>query len=500
MRTNLSADRVALRTGVIDIGSNSIRLVVFESLNRAPIVVFNEKVLARLGYGLKQGGTLDEESVACALKALQRFSAISKELKVGTLIAVATAAVREAADGANFVHRVQELCGIKVSILEGKEEARLSALGVMSGIPNAEGTFGDLGGSSLELAQLNKRTAKNHVTLPLGPFRLDEMATSKVMTKAFIQKELHSLAWLGALRGYPFYAVGGAWRAVAKTHMAHVKHPLRVVHQYTVPWRDMDPFLDLLARVTPSSLGKLGVISPRRIDTLSQAAAVLHEIGCRIQPSHIVFSAFGLREGCLYDLLPEAERARDPLIESCIAYGERVARFPGHFQLRDTWLNDLLTEAPTEIRRLARAAVAVSDLAWEDQPDYRAEEVLHRVLALPIAAIDHPGRVFLAMALFVRYGGDSLTKPLNELLRLLSEDGQWWARITGYALRLSYSFAAGAGESLARSRLRVRDSTLVMTISAGDRLLVGEETRRRIEKLATFLRLEPKIEIEESNS
>lgn len=496
--TKSPSGSAALRIGVVDIGSNSIRLVIFDSLSRAPAVVFNEKILARLGRGLIPGGKLDPAGVEKALEALRRFSAIAKVLNVSRLIAVATAAVREAADGQDFAQKVEKLCGIKIDILKGEEEARLSALGVVSGIPDAEGVAGDLGGSSLELIHLTKQNTDHHVTLPLGPFRLDELASSNTVVNDVIHSELKSLTWLApALYNRSFYAVGGAWRAVAKVHMAHVNHPLRVVHQYTVAWQEIEPFLGLLARMSHSSLEKLEGISLRRIDTLAQAAVVLREIGQYAAPAQIVFSAFGLREGCLYDSLMNTERGRDPLIEGCIAYGERSTRFPGHFRLRDAWLNGILTGAPASVRRLASAAVALSDLAWGDHADYRAEETLQRVLALPVVAIDHPGRAFLAVVLYTRYGGDDLSHRLEGLLRLLDEEAQRWAKMTGYALRLAYSFAAGAVAPLTRAKLEICDHDLVMTVVAEDGLLIGEMTRRRIEKLATFLQLRPVIRITE---
>lgn len=493
-----SSGPAASRIGVVDIGSNSIRLVIFDSLSRAPSVVFNEKILARLGRGLALGGRLDPAGVEKALEALQRFSAIAKVLNVSRLIAVATAAVREAADGQDFVRKVEKLCGMKVDILKGEEEARLSALGVVSGIPDAEGVAGDLGGSSLELIHITKQVANHHVTLPLGPFRLDELASSDAAIKDVIHSELKPLTWLApALNNRSFYAVGGAWRAVAKVHMAHVGHPLRVVHQYTVGWQELEPFLGLLARMSHSSLEKLEGISHRRIDTLAQAATLLREIVHYAKPARIVFSAFGLREGCLYDSLMDTERGRDPLIEGCIAYGERSTRFPGHFRLRDAWLNGMLIGSPPAVRRLASAAVALSDLAWGDHADYRAEETLQRILALPVVAIDHPGRAFLAVILYVRYGGDDLGARLEGLLRLLDEETRRWAMMTGYALRLAYSFAAGAVAPLTRAKLEICDQDLVMTVMAEDRLLVGEMTRRRLEKLAIFLQLHPVIQIKE---
>ena len=157
---------------VIDIGSNSVRLVVYRLEGRAIWTVYNEKVLAGLGSELLETGRLSIGGVEDAMTALRRFSALLDASKPSELFVAATAAVREAADGETFVLRVMAETGLAVRVLTGAEEARYAALGVLAGTPSASGLVGDLGGASLELTRIDEGQAGDGITLPLGAFNL----------------------------------------------------------------------------------------------------------------------------------------------------------------------------------------------------------------------------------------------------------------------------------------------------------------------------------------
>ena len=145
----------ASSVAVIDIGSNSVRLVVYETMARSLVTIFNEKALCGLGREVQSTGLLAEDAVTKALTALRRFRALCLIQQVGRVFAIATAACRDARNGPDFIAKAERICGADIEILSGPREAKLSALGVVSGIHNPNGVVGDLGGGSLELIDVH---------------------------------------------------------------------------------------------------------------------------------------------------------------------------------------------------------------------------------------------------------------------------------------------------------------------------------------------------------
>jgi exopolyphosphatase / guanosine-5'-triphosphate,3'-diphosphate pyrophosphatase len=163
--------------GVIDIGSNSVRLVVYEGISRSPTPIFNEKVLCGLGREVSTKGKLNPDAVESAIAALKRFRALCDVLEVGDLRVVATAAVREAKDGAAFIREAEKACRTSIEVLSGKREARLAALGVIASVYRPDGVAGDLGGGSLELVEVRGDEIGIGVTLPFGGLALADIAS-----------------------------------------------------------------------------------------------------------------------------------------------------------------------------------------------------------------------------------------------------------------------------------------------------------------------------------
>jgi len=480
--------------GVVDIGSNSIRLVVYDARKRAPQPLFNEKVLCGLGRGLQRSGELDPSGVRMALENLERFAALAAAMGVEDLTFLATAAVRDARNGPDFVAAVEARIGRAIRILSGAEEARLAALGVAAGIPEADGLAGDLGGGSLELVRLAGTRVGAHATLPLGPLRLRDI-DGREKVRAAIDAALTGLDWLGQARGKAFYAVGGAWRALARVHMAHVGYPLHVIHHYTLKRARAEEFCALVAGLSRESLERVTDLSRKRIDTLPLAALVLARVLHHARPAELVFAATGLREGCVFDMLPAPARRRDPLIEACTDMARANARFAVDGQALMRWVAPLFRRAPPADARLRLAACDLSDIAWREHPDYRAEIAFLRCLRMPVTGIDHPGRAFVALAIHARYEGradGTLTRPATQLL---DEGRLRQAQILGLALRLAYTLSAGTPAILRRARLRLEGDMLALAAPATLRAMLGEAVERRFEALARALGRKPILAI-----
>jgi len=476
------------RVAVVDIGSNSIRLVVFSGASRSPFTLFNEKVLCGLGRGLDATGRLNDAGAKLALDNLTRFVRLAKAMAVKRLDLLATAAVRDAKNGREFVAEVERRCRVRVQVISGEEEARLSALGVVSGISDADGLMGDLGGGSLELVALDKGKMAEHATLPLGPVRLmDSMVDDLEAARAVIDRNLDAVAWLGSVRGRTFYPVGGAWRTLARIHMDQIGYPLHVIHHYTITRRQADDLVRILGRLSRRSLVSIPGLSKRRVETLPFAALTLERLLRLAKPDRIVFSAFGLREGHLFSVLPAAERAKDPLVSACIEFAEADSRFGDQGRLLQDWIEPLFRSDDAEARRLRLAACALSDIGWRDHPDYRAEQVFIRILRMPIAGIDHRGRVAIAHAVYVRYGGEPDIPSIDSILAMLDEDAREHWRTVGLALRLAYALSAATPAILRRSAVTVADGRLNLRLPKGHEALLGEAVERRLQALATAL-------------
>jgi exopolyphosphatase/guanosine-5'-triphosphate,3'-diphosphate pyrophosphatase len=492
------ADRGAGRDlAVIDVGSNSVRLVLYRVEGRAIWTVFNEKVLAGLGRDLTETGRLSPSGIQTALSALRRFRAVLDGVRPAEIHAAATAAVREAEDGPAFVEQVRRDTGLELRVLAGEEEARLSALGVSAGQPLAEGVVGDLGGSSLELVRLAKTGPKAGISLPLGPFALGAPdAFDPEAVRATVARRLARMDKRYAAAS--FYAVGGAWRNIALLHMSLSDYPLRIVHQYEIGARDAEEIARLVARQSRGSLERIVGVSRKRAETLPYAALVLQGLIERLGLSRVVISAYGLREGLLLDAMPEAVRRLDPLVEGCAALGARQGAAEQLGPALEAWLEPFWRKLEPAFGGgreavLLAAACRLADLGARLHPDHRAQMVFEQVLRAPVAGVSHPERAFLAAALHSRHTGQPPPEP-ETLGRLLSPELFQRARTLGLAMRLGCDLSGRSPPLLSAAALSLEKGFAVLTAQGRNaNLLLGEQTTRRLAALAQALDLEPKI-------
>jgi len=478
------------RIAVIDIGSNSVRLVVFDKRSRCPVPIFNEKALPGLGRGVETSGRLNPEGTRWALLHINRFVTLAKAMEAVQIDLLATAAMRDASDGAKFALEIEQLTGQKVQIISGEEEARLSAMGVVAGIPEADGLMGDLGGGSVELVQVNKGEIGEHVTLPLGPLRLIEATDGNLeAAQRVIDKHLEKLTWLSAIKGRTLYPVGGTWRSLARIHMEHNLYPLHVIHEYRIGRRQAEDLAKICSRLGKKSLSGMSGISRRRLDTLPYGALVMERLLRIAKPERVLFSAYGLREGHLFNSLDaEAQRA-DPLLVGCADLVGADGRFGSVSNQLDVWIKPLFDEEDDGRLRLLAAACLLSDISWREHPDYRAEQAFTRVLRLPVAGITHAERVILALTIAVRYGAPRDVSYMETLSPLLTEDDAFFATRLGSAIRLAYSLSGGTSQMLKLTSLDKRDNRIELHLPRGSETLFGEAVSRRLEAVGRAFNL-----------
>ena len=483
------------RYGVIDIGSNSIRLAIFDALRRAPQPFFNEKALCAIGRGVRRTGKLSPDGAARALETLERFGALARAMGAAPVDAVATAAVRDAADGAAFAREAGRRSGFEVRVLSGAEEAEFAAAGVLSGMPQADGVMGDLGGGSLELVRFDAGRAAEHATLPLGPLSLLEESDGDFdRARAVIDAALSGLPWLKDAAGAELYAVGGNWRALARAHMAQQGYPLRVIHHYRLARGDAAALVARLARETPDALAGFDGVPARRLDLLPLAALAMERTLRAAAPRAVTFSALGLREGLAHMRLSAQRRAEDPLLAACRDIAARLARFPDHGDELFEWTGALFPDETAGERRLRRAACAIGDIGWRAHPDARAEQASAEALYAPALYASHPERCFLAGAVFARYANrESGGKLRAASERLLAPETRRRARIVGLAARLGEALSGGVPGILRRFplSLEAHPPTLRLRRAPGDEAMLGESVMRRFETLAAEMGCAP---------
>jgi exopolyphosphatase/guanosine-5'-triphosphate,3'-diphosphate pyrophosphatase len=494
-------DKPSRDVAVIDVGSNSVRLVMYRLEGRAIWTVFNEKVLAGLGRDVGRTGRLSPEGVTAAMSALRRFRAVLDGSGPVQVFSAATAAVRQAKDGLAFVNRVRAETGLEIRVLSGEEEAHFSALGVTAGQPEADGVVGDLGGSSLELIRIADGRPGRGVTLPLGPFALGAPAPVEPFgTARAIRARLAKCA--EGYSGDTFYAVGGAWRNIALIQMEAAGYPLRIVNQYDISAREALDAARFVAQQSRASLERMPGVSKKRAETLAYAALVLEALVETLGFQRISFSAYGLREGLLLDAMSPALRAQDPLLEGCAALGARMGASDILGPALEAWLSPLwralpplFPGKPPRDGLLLGAACRLADLGARLHPDHRADLAFDQVLRAPIAGQSHAERAYLAAAVFSRHTAQAAIRPDSGMDRVLSPERLVRARALGTAMRLACDLSGRSETLLAVCGLELRDNVLVLTLRPGaSDLVLGEQTRKRLSALAAVLGVGCRIE------
>ncbi|MBY0563249.1 MAG: Ppx/GppA family phosphatase [Hyphomonadaceae bacterium] len=484
---------------VIDVGSNSVRLVVYRVDGRAMTPTLNEKVMAGLGRDLGQTGALSAQGVQEALRALKRFAALLDAQGVKSVWGVATAAVREAADGQAFVRRVQDETGISLRVLSGGEEARLSALGVSAGAPDADGVVGDLGGASLELIEIGPKGVGAGESFPLGPLAIarGEFDYSRVSERVAAELSRSSVLKGG---GGNFYAVGGAWRALGRIDIALRNHPLGVLHHHEMSRAEVLKVADVVRKQSRRSLERLEEAAAKRAETLPYAAVVLEQVMVSGHFDRVVLSAFGLREGVLIERMGAATLDADPLIAAAEALAGRRSRAFG--VALERWIAPMFTSAPLvfSMRRqalLRGAAARLADVGGPLHPDQRLEVMFDLILRAPLAAISHVERAYLAAAIHHRYT-KAQPRHATAYQRMLSEELQVSAAALGAALRLGADLSGRSEKLLKACSISVEQKTLVLRVKRASAALMTDTVQRRLDHAAALLGLAARCECGEA--
>ena len=476
---------------VIDIGSNSVRLVVFSDLSRVPDVIFNEKIMCGLGAEVGTTGSMGENAIEMAITALKRYRHLCEQMGVGDIDTIATAAARDADNGRDFVKRVKHECGLNVNVISGEEEGRLAGLGVLAGQPNASGVMGDLGGGSLELARVKDGGISDTVSLPIGPLRLRAMYKGHLPSiKKHIWAEFEKVDWLKSAIGEDVYLVGGAWRNICKLMLWERANNLTVLHGYKIEQREIATYCKRLVSLRSEDIPFANNLPSKRRDVLPIAALILSELIKFLRAKHAVVSTYGIREGFVFDQLDDTEREKDPFLYSCRVLAEERCRFPEHADVIFDWTRPLFYKPVLpldQMQRLHMAICLLSDIAWRGHPDFRAEKAVELVLHGNFVSITHKERALVAVALNQAYGAPVEALQATRVLSLLTIPEIMEARTMGSAIRLAQRLSGGAVYGLMNSSLKLDKRSITLEVKSNTKAIISSVVEKRFRQLAVLM-------------
>ena len=280
--------------------------------------------------------------------------------------------------------------------------------------------------------------------------------------------------------------------------MAQTGYPLHVMHGYVIRAKEALEFSRLVRRVHPETLSQIEVVNAARRPLLPYAALVLEHIIREAEPRDVVFSALGVREGLLYSLLDAEERKADPLLAAARELNLLRSRSPQHGEELIAWTDAFMAtsgiDENAEEKRLRHAACLLADIGWRAHPDYRGEQSLNIIAHAAFVGIDHPGRAYLALAIFFRHVGllhdEELSPRIRELASTRTLDR---ARVLGAALRVAYLVSASQPGVLARTPLKVERHRLVLRLEGECAALAGERLSSRLKQLARLSAAKPVV-------
>jgi len=491
--------KVEAYLAVIDIGSNSVRLVVYSGRQRVPDVIFNEKLMVGLGANMGKTGKMGRAAITLAVSTLKRFTALCRQMNVRDIRVVATAAVRDAKNGKAFVERVEKECGLNINVIDGHQEARLSGLGVLSGEPTAKGIAGDLGGGSLELVRLADGEVHETISLPIGPLRLmSQFGNNRRTIKKFLRDTFAEIPWLDNSEGQNLYLVGGAWRNIVKLMMRENSNALPILHGFASAKSQISAYARRISKLDVADIPFASSLPSKRRGVLPVAALILVELLAAMRAKTAVASSYGLREGLLFDALDKSVRLEDPFLFRCSLLAAERSRFAQHAHVIFDWSRPLFQRKsvdPALRDRLHFAICLLGDSAWRGHPDFRAEKAVDSVLHGNFVGLSHRDRAYVAVALNQAYGAAIDTPHLAPTLSLLKIEDIIEARMMGAALRLAQRFSGGTVKSLTVSQLRLTKAMLYLGVPAEYEDIANDVVLRRVRALAQLIGRKAKIEI-----
>ena len=481
------------KLAIIDIGSNSIRMLIYDDFSSTRVPSFNEKAVCELGKNLDKSRKLHKSGSEYALKVLKRFSEILNVSKITNLKIIATAVLREATDAKQFISEVETLFKTKINILSGEEEANCSAEGVKIGFDNVDGLVADLGGGSLELARVENNVVTNKTSLPIGVLRLiNNPIVKKRNLPKYVKKLLREEKWLSKKKFNNLYLVGGTWRSLFKLHLFQNNHPVHIIHQYSVNRSTLTKFVEKISNFNKSKLKTVEYISKSRTQYLPYSSIILNEIMTITNPKKILCSISGLREGSLsIDHLKNTKETE--IFNKSIEYiaskrGDLGSTYQKYFK----FILPVFDGNEHYNKKLLYLACVLSHMDWGLGAFQKAELVFQETLNTPLLRLTHKERIQLALSCYWRYCSIKYN-PKFEYLTFLNNNEIFSSKQVGAALRFSQSLTSISTIFLEEFKLYKRGNSIFLKIPSQHQEIISKQVTKRFKALARELFLEPRV-------
>jgi len=491
----LKEKKLINKEAIIDLGSNSIRMLIYDNLLNSQIPIFNEKAICELGKNLDKTGKLDPKGSEFALSVLQRFKRILINLKVKKFKIIGTAAVREATDSKLFISKVQKIFKKKVEVLTGIEEAENSALGVIIGFQKVNGVVADLGGGSLELARVEKNIIYEKVSLPLGVLRLfNQPKRNKDKINSIISFYLNKIEWLRKVKTKNLYLCGGTWRTLLNAHIFKTNYPLSILHQYKLSAYEALKFSNKLLSVKSIKSEKLVSVTKSRTNYIPIGSYILSSLIKICDPSNVLCSVSGVREGSLINKAYLNILEKDSLNRSVHFIALKKGDFGENYIKLYNFLKKIFTNNDEDFPiRLLLPACSLSNFDWGLGTYQRAELVFQEVINSPILKLSHNDRIKLGLVSFWRHCSTKY-HPDVEFLKLLSNSEIAACRRIGAALRFASSISVISSIFYEKIKIYVvNNKTLILKVPKKHSEVISNQVQKRLKSLAEEMNLKQEI-------
>ncbi len=461
------------RIAVIDIGSNSVRLVIYGKNGAYPAPLFDERSNCQLGAGLDSSGILAADRIEAALLTLKRFAAIIHTMKVDACYPVATAAVRRARNGDDFKIPAEAILGCDIHLLSQQEEAVHVSRGLTLNVPEASGLVADLGGGSIEIVALEKGVIQHTASLNYG--HLSNASEAEIIAA------ISDIDWLENFQDKQLFGVGGSFRALGSAYFEREKYPLKVLHGARISAEKVLGLCDDFTSTSPSLKG----VPAARQNTMPMAARIIRALMAASGVRRVIISGTSIRDGVVaVNELNDVQRA-DFLVAISSEISSATGRFEGVSDALKNFLQPLALGNGAKFLRLVDVACNLADICWNEHSDFRGDIAERRVLRLPVNCMTHGERVWLSVVLYHRYEGLKQAKSKPDALRaLLSKKRQAEAVTVGLGLRFALNFSAGTRDFLDKIHLEYTAQNLILHVDPAAADLLDNHSRRRFTAFA----------------
>ena len=479
------------RIAIIDIGSDTVRFQIFENFKDNQVAIFNKKITCGLGKDLIKNNKLNKDSIKKAMNALYYIKELIDSSKIKNYEIFATEAVRVAKNRDAFIADAENILKKKIHVLTGDEEAKFSAMGCIVGLKKSNGLVADLGGGSLELAEVKKKEIMNTLSLPLGVHRA-KSKNNKIIDK--FKSSLQNTEWLNENKFKRVILTGGTWRALVKLYFDKYNYPLKVIHHFKPDFDNFVLMLEEVSNFKKKDLLQYSLITKDKTPFIRYAATVALEIINKASAKQVVISYTAIREGYISDKI-KLNYKNDPLeyqslkvaaianeLNSRAVNFENIKLFTNNFFKKRSYLNK-------RIRESAANYITTGDSIARDE---RGLFVFKQIIKSEILKFSHSDRVMLATIIFVFHNGINYNE-IKDYRKIINKNKLLSSIELGLFLRIVYEIGQLSNFNYSNISIYVKDSNLIFSIPKNYSELLNSRFNKFILMLSKHKKLSQKI-------